>query len=132
MFNYLNNFVTTGRPQALLRGALLSAALLVGLTSTSALAQTEATEETSITAEHNEVIQQCIQKKLHFAYRQDNLTAHYEVTINDELKASDASITHPSGERAFDQAVIKALMDCPTYPEALRNTTFKGVFNFSR
>ena len=80
----------------------------------------------------NQAIQECVHSKLHFAYRQDNLKAHYEVSVDDKLHANEAKITHPSGERAFDLAVIKALKDCPEYPEALRNSRFNGVFNYIR
>lgn len=80
----------------------------------------------------NQTILECAHAKLHFAYRQDNLKAHYEVFVDDKLQASDAQITHPSGEKAFDQAIIKALKDCPKYPEALRNSRFNGVFKYTR
>ena len=80
----------------------------------------------------NEVIQQCARAKLHFAYRQENLTAHYAIAVNNDLRASEAKITHPSGDKAFDQAVLNALAECAEYPETLRNSTFEGIFNYTR
>ncbi|MDO5666602.1 MAG: TonB C-terminal domain-containing protein [Alcaligenaceae bacterium] len=80
----------------------------------------------------NDAIQQCARAKLHFAYRQENLTAHYAVTVDNDLHVSDAKITHPSGDKAFDHAVLNALTECPEYPEELRNSSFEGIFNYTR
>lgn len=79
-----------------------------------------------------QAIQKCARTKLHFAYRQDNLSAHYEVTVNDNLTVNEAKITHSSGDQAFDGAVLNALKDCPKYPEKLRSSSFSGVFNYTR
>lgn len=92
----------------------------------------EATADQKQSDELNRAIQQCARAKLHFAYRQENLAAHYAVTVDSNLHAAEVKITHPSGDKAFDLAVLDALSACTKYPEALRNSHFEGIFNYTR
>lgn len=113
--------------------AVFALSLLLGLSSVNAQTkEPEPKAEEKLKTQINEVIQQCARAKLHFAYRQENLTAHYAIAVNNDLRASEAKITHPSGDKAFDQAVLNALAECAEYPETLRNSTFEGIFNYTR
>lgn len=110
--------------------------LLLVLCLNSAYAQTATTDDKTniddMNAALNQAIHNCARPKLHFAYRQENLSAQYEISVDENLRPTDAKITHASGEKAFDRAVIDALQACAEYPEALRNSTFNGVFNYTR
>ena len=78
-----------------------------------------------------QAIQRCVQPLLRFGGNQ-RLTAHYEVTINANLKATNARITRRSGNPAFDNAVVNALKACQNYPAAIRSSKFSGHFNYTR
>lgn len=78
-----------------------------------------------------QAIQRCVQPLLRFGGNQ-RLTAHYEVTINANLRATNARITRRSGNAAFDNAVVNALKACQNYPAAIRSSKFSGHFNYTR
>ncbi|ELA5061555.1 TonB family protein, partial [Salmonella enterica subsp. enterica serovar Brandenburg] len=78
-----------------------------------------------------QAIQRCVQPLLRYGGAQ-RLTAHYEVTINANLKATNARITRRSGNAAFDNAVVNALKACQNYPAAIRSSKFTGHFNYVR
>jgi colicin import membrane protein len=78
-----------------------------------------------------QAIQRCVQPLLRFGGAQ-RLTAHYEVTIDANLRASNARITRRSGNAAFDNAVVNALKACPKYPAAIKSSKFTGHFNYTR
>ena len=78
-----------------------------------------------------QAIQRCVQPLLRFGGPQ-RLTAHYEVTIDANLRATNARITRRSGNPAFDNAVVNALKACKNYPAAIRNSKFTGPFTYTR
>ena len=124
------------KPSFMTIAKTVTATLLLALCLDSAYAQATATDDSAsvevVNTALNQAIHDCARPKLHFAYRQENLSAQYEIRVDENLRLTDAKITHASGEKAFDRAVIEALQACAEYPEALRNSTFHGVFNYTR
>lgn len=64
--------------------------------------------EAGATTQPSKPSQRCVQPLLRYRGNQ-RLTAHYEVTIDANLRATNARITRRSGNAAFDNAVVNAL-----------------------